>query len=476
MKKLVLASLSTSVLCLLSHPVFADESSNDNGAAIVASSSSVLPSQSHNASAKPLSDDQINYIKNQLSLQDTSKTSIGFYGLLQSNMTAYDTQRSNVPDFAPQHVRLGTKLSGGIASGQVELEWNGNQLDSAQSNSNIDPMTGGTLAASQSTNNTVVIRQGQLNLDAISIVDGDNTYVTTVSFGGIRVGGAQFIVPDISSVPNNFSRQDGAYIQEKLGIGKNLTLNLGFGAFNTLFVHRPDSGAYTGWDTSSAAVAPSLWGANSFKTQLAYVGNMSSTYNMSDTQNFQFNLYAGSQKNAPYSMGSGTTVLSRQDVSHIESSLSYNDTDLLGSKGVISGNGIDFFYEREANARAIDNTTSLNGYLDNSGVSAIYGAGISADSSPYLSSMLQKDDRLTYAIGFNLVTNNNQNQELQPGNITFQNFRVNQTSASIGYAVSQFEVALNGEYSSSDTNIFKDSDNNAVSKEFKSYITAAYVF
>ena len=98
MKKLVLTTLGLSLLPFVSNAAFAADEN------------------------KPFTQEQIDFIKNELAKKDPSTITTSFYSLIQLNANTSDTQRTNVPDFNPEHVRLGTKIKGGIASGQVEVE------------------------------------------------------------------------------------------------------------------------------------------------------------------------------------------------------------------------------------------------------------------------------------------------------------------------------------------------------------------
>lgn len=482
MRKLALTALSFSVFIIVS------AASAENNSKVVVSAPSNGSGDGANQAAKPFTQEQIDFIKNEIAKKDPTTTSATFYGLVQINANASDTQRSNVPDATPAHVRLGTKIKGGIASGQVEVELVGNQPSGSASKT--DPNTGTSLTSTPP-NDGIIIRQAQLNLDVINIVNSDNNYLTTVSFGGIRISGATYITPDITNDPSQYSRQDGVYVQEKASFGKTLIVNAGFGVFNTLFGMHPGNGAYNGWDNGVTLAQQSPWTSTSLNKSLAYVGTLSTTYNLDNARSFNASLYAGSQKNAPSTVNGDGTVVDTRDISHVEASLFYNDTKLLGSSGVISGNGVSLWYEREASARSQIAPSSSNGMVNDAEVAVLYGLGIGADSSPYLNGMLQKGDRLTYAASYNYVTNNFADTSAQsytpvpqttpptaPIFYLNQNYKLYQIAASIGYAVSTFEVALNAEYTKSDRPLFSDKNGNTNThpSEMKSYVTAAYVF
>ena len=85
--------------------------------------------------------------------------------------------------------------------------------------------------------------------------------------------------------------------------------------------------------------------------------------------------------------------------------------------------------------------------------------------------MIQKDDRLTYALSYASLNSTFGNVQ------TSVDYNLNQIAGSFGYAVNTFETAMNFEYDTADINAFSDSSqslnkNNAI----KTYLTAAYVF
>ena len=472
----------SSVLCFSNVALAA--SKDENLKSTLVASSSNLSTTGVDEAPAPLTKEQIEYIKKELSKKDTSDLTTKFYGFVQLNSNLIDTQRSNVPDAQPKHVRLGTKVKAGIASGQVEVELLGNQA--AGGTPKVDPASGVAIT-SPSMNNGVIIRQAQFNLDFINITDGEYTYLTRLSLGGIRLNGALFTTPDIANTPSWYSRQDGAYLIQKIGVGEKLIYEVGFGAFNNIFGELPYK-KYINWDKGASLAQQSPWMGYSLNSSLGYVGSFKTTYNFDDARKFNLTMFAGSQKDAPSLMNESGQAVNTRDISHVEGSLYYNDKNIFGSKGVLTANGVTFFYEKDAASRSHVVSTNSVGMVNDAQEADIYSLSIGADSDKFLSDMIQKGDRITYAVSYDLVTNKYDDTSAQsyipvtnPATTTpvaYQNvdFKVQQFAASIGYAVSKFELGLNAEYSKSDINLFTDSDKNAKDSEIKSYITAAYIF
>lgn len=501
MKKLILSTVGFSLFSLISNTVFAQDNADkketsDNAAQSQETKVAAAPSSPDTfpRSDTILSQQQLDQIKKAIEKKPVTENYVHAYGLLQGNMNTTDSQRTNVPDFSGAHARAGVLASGGIVSGQVEFEFVGNQSLYAQQK--IDPVSK-TPYTPASSNNTVVLRQAQLNMDVLKLKCPEVDAVTTVSLGGVRVGSAMAVAPDAANATSGFSRQDGIYLQEKLKFGKELNLNLGFAAVNTLFGTTPgiginDSGvlapAYSGWGGNSSITMQNFWLNNSLNPSLGYVMNFNGTYNVDDARSVNLVGYYGFQKNAPYST-IGTTVggssqkagnLSEaRDVNHTEASLLYNDTNVFGSQGILSGDGIALWYEREQNSKTMLVSGSLTqgynyigGSLDDAQVASLYGIGVGADSQKYLTNMLQADDRITGAAAYTLVTS-----ALGSAPATNQSYVVHQLAVSLGYAVNTFEVAFNFEYSGANTeSFFNDANGKSLNHETHSYLTALYVF
>jgi hypothetical protein len=423
---------------------------------------------------KPFSTDQLDYLNKEFNKHVSSYT---FYGLTQAQMNFADSQRNKPFDFAGQHLRLGVKTDGKLVNGQVELEF-------------VD------------TENPV-IRQAQVNFNIFRTFL-DNVYsVTSLSLGGVRIGGALSTAPDSANVPSQFSRQDGAYLEQSFEARSSFNLTLGLGLFNALFGNTPDIHRYMGWGENTGYLTKnSRWGfdSKSPNTNPAFVGSLNSTLNLSEVDFLIASLYAGVQKNAAVAYDTQGNAYQTRDVSHIEGSLVYNNTDFFGTKGIISANGMSVWYEREAYAKGVAttpnstyaNTLSMtdaaNADLMNSkssGVASLLGVGFAGDTSPYLTKIFRKNDRFTYAFAYTNVindvdyldsdaaTSSTTNYYAYP---TFKKYKVYQISTSLGYGIRNFETAINFEYSNSDSEIFTGTGNDKVFNEYKAYITAAYVF
>ncbi len=449
-------------------------------------SQTALAAGKTSSAQQPFTQEQIEFLKNELAKRNAFDTSFSFYGLVQVVENLSDTQRNNAPDFGGtgQHVRLGTKVSGGMASGQVEVELIGNQPTGASDG--IDPVSG-TVTSSTAQSNGIALRQAQINIDAVNVESGNNTFLTTVSLGGIRIGGAAFTAPDVANVPTQYARQDGMYLQEKISHDKKLDVTLAFGVFNTLFGQTPGNGTYSGWGGNSVVITqPSLWTGTSPNNHLAYLGSLNASYYIDANRTISGAFFYGTQKNAPSLLDAGANVINTRNASHMEGSVFYNDAKMFGTKGVLSVNGVSFWYEKENNSRSQLASTSTNGMVDDSETASLYGLGIAGDTSPFFGGMIQKGDRLTYAAAYSIVTNDFGNTSAQSYTIgegtehiaySNQNYSLYQIAASVGYAVNTFEVALNAEITHASESIFTNSNGSKPeSTEMKTYVTAAYVF
>ncbi|APJ04026.1 hypothetical protein [Silvanigrella aquatica] len=472
MKKFVFRSLTVSVLSLAGSAAFAQTNTNN----VDAKEQKVAIDSSATSGGTLFSQDQIDALKKEMEKKDVTENKITVGGLIQLNANTSDSQRSSSPDFAAQKIRLGVNVSGGIASGQIELQFVGNQ-QSTQTTSN-------SITSGDQGNGQVTIRRAQLNLDVLTLKGGQNTYTTTLSLGGIRMGGADGTAPDTAWTTNGFGRQDGAYLKETLEFGKAAKIELGAGAFNnintftvpTYLQSANNNSGFTGWKSSSSAIQAN-WGNTSFSQSVGFAGHLTANVNIDDDQSVTVKALYGTQGNAPSAQKSDGTLDSARDVSHTEASLVYNHGGIFGSKGVDSGNGIAVWYENDVAGRkksAASNNSGDFNYTtgtDDSQNTTLIGVSVAADSANYLTGMLQKGDRLTYALAY--ATFN-----AQFGSATTSpNYTASQISAAIGYAVNTFEIQFNYDIDSSDTNIFADSKGVVNKKDAqKSYFTALYAF
>lgn len=465
MKKSVLRSIAVSVLSLAGSATFAQEN-KDQKVAI----------DSSNATGTSLfSQEQIDALKKEMEKKDVTENKVTFAGVLQLNANTSDSQRSSSPDFSASKVRLGVNVSGGIATGQVEVQLNGNQ----QSTQTV----AGNTTSGDAGNGSVTLRRAQLNLDVLTIKGGQNTYTTTISLGGVRIGGADGTAPDVAWTTTGYSRQDGAYLKEALVFGKTANVEIGFGAFNNITaITNPtylgtSSSGYTGWGSQPLVTKQANWMSDSFSQSIGFAGHLAGTYNFDDNQSLAAKVFYGTQGDSPTDQDSSGNLTHAKDVTHIEASLVYNHAGILGSKGVISGNGISFWYENEDIGKSKTATANSSGdfnytaFVDDSQVVSLYGLGVAADSSNYLTDMLQKGDRLTYAASYTMMDTKFGNKAIS------SDYNISQIAASVGYAVNTFEAAFNFEYDDSDTTVFNDSNKHLKEKNaIKTYLTAAYVF
>ena len=388
------------------------------------------------------------------------------YGLVQFNANTNDSTRSNTPDFAANRVRFGMKVQGGIAEGRFEVQFNGNNVDGKS--------------------NLVIIRRADLSLKVLNIEHENVNYVTTVSIGGMRVGNTMSTAPDIAYIPNKYGRQDGVYIEELIDFKKQGKISIGAGAFNHIRALRQQSvsSGNANWLGSKGASINSNWMQESFSNSKGYLGKLDSTYFFSDNKKLNLIAIYGMQNDAPREQ-SPTGVLTKvNDLKHGEASLWYNDSNIFGDKGLLSDNGIALWYEREEIGKTKDAIPIGGGKFnyddsttyDDSQVFQLFGASVSGDTAKYLTNMMQKKDRLTYAASYSFVDVNFGNPVTTTG-VANPNYKTSQYAAYVGYAVNTFETGFNIAYYSSTENVFTDSNGNLnKNNALKGYLTAFYKF
>ncbi|WP_338635104.1 hypothetical protein [Spirobacillus cienkowskii] len=366
-------------------------------------------------------------------------------GNFQLNMNTSNSTASDKPDFAIDKARVKTKVAGGIASGELEVAFK----DS----------------------NAFDIRRAQLNLDALTLKSGDNTFTTTLSMGGIRIGGADLTAADITWAPQGYGRQDGAYLKETLALGKMANIELGAGLFNNITTYFVDSAVKGINDADNITKGKGK--------SLGLAAHVAATVNVDDNQSIGGKFYYGSQEKA-YTDAGKTKA---RDVSHMEASVVYNHASIFGNKGVLSTNGVSFWYEVDdakggmsAAATSATDTNIVYGTANNDTLkSTLMGFGIAGDTGAYLTGMLQKGDRLTYAASYAM-------NKLTDGDTTTTdlNYDKKQMAFSVGYAVSSFELAFNFEHVKNNKAIFSDKGKSADADKkdtmMRSYLTMAYQF
>jgi hypothetical protein len=387
------------------------------------------------------------------------KVTVG--GNFQLNMNTSDSARSNTfranettsaPDFGIDKARVKTKVAGGIASGEAEIDFKGGS--------------------------TFSLRRAQLNLDALTLKSGDNTFTTTLSMGGIRIGGADLTAADITWAPQGYSRQDGAYLKETLALGKMANIELGAGLFNTIntFVLGAASSPATSVGATSWNDANTV---NSVKGKgLGMAAHVAATVNVDDNQSIGAKFYYGAQEKVK----TAETTATARDLSHMEASVVYNHAGIFGSKGVLSTNGVSFWYEADElkggmaiTAADTDKSEAIFAPAGSDTVkSTLMGFGVAGDTGSYLTGMLQKGDRLTYAVSYAM------NKGTYGAAAATNDYDKKQMAFSVGYAVSSFELAFNLEHVKADKKVFADNgktaDANKKDTMMKSYLTMAYQF
>ncbi len=474
MKKSVLRSLTISALSLAGSTAFAQE----NKSTVENKEQKVALDAAGTTGGTLFSQDQIDALKKEMEKKDVTENKVTFAGIIQLNANTSDSQRVSTPDFTANKVRLGMNVSGGIASGQVEVQLRGNQ----QSTQTVTTAGTTQTTSGDNGNGAVTIRRAQLNLDVLTVKAGENTFTTTFSLGGIRIGNADATTPDAAWTTTGFGRQDGAYLKEAMAFGKKASVEVGFGAFNNIVAYANPaypgtSGSGYSW-AGDASTKQANWESTSFSQSIGFAGHLAANVNIDDNQSVALKGFFGTQGNSPTKQDSSGTLLEARDVTHVEASLVYNHAGIFGSKGVLSGNGFSIYYENEnfsktktATKNSSGDYNYTNSATDDSATAYLLGFALAADSSNYLTNMIQKGDRLTYAAAYAMANVNYSSSS------TSQNYNNGQITASVGYAVNTFETAFNFEYKTSNINSYTDSKGVLNQKNAtKTYITAAYVF
>ncbi|KAB8033245.1 hypothetical protein [Fluviispira multicolorata] len=462
MKRKVIRTLTISALSLVGSTAFAQETTVTNEGEKVAMDTG--PS----TGGSLISQEQIDALKKEVLKKDPTENLVKAYGLIQLNGNLYDSTRNTAPDFSAGKVRFGIQASGGIATGQFEVQFNGNQ-----------PKTLSSTSSTQG-DGAVTIRRAQLNLDVLNIKSGENTFLTTLSLGGIRIGGADSSAPDAAIATNGYARQDGAYIKETITLGKKFTSEVGVGLFNNISAFSPQNitnEPFKGVDDISNTIQTN-WGSKSFSRSVGFAGNAKVAYNFDDDKSLTGQFFYGEQANSPKSQNNDESLKTVRDVRHIEASMLYNDSAIFGSKGVIASNGVSVWYEGEVAGTTYNATANGDGFsyapvaVDDSTSSNLIGVGLSGDTGGYLTGMLQKGDRLTYGVSYAYL------ESLYANQANGSNYKLNQYAASVGYAVNTFEVALVADLKTADQVAFYDgTGRNKINKNAaSSYITAMYSF
>jgi hypothetical protein len=486
-KKSVLRSLTISALSLAGSTAFAQE----NKSTVENKEQKVALDAAGTTGGTSFSQDQIDALKKEMEKKDVTENKVTFAGIIQLNANTSDSQRVSTPDFTAGKVRLGVNVSGGIASGQVEVQLRGNQPATQTVASDTATTTNGVTTQTTSgdkVNGAVTIRRAQLNLDVLTVKAGENTFTTTLSLGGIRIGNADATTPDAAWTTTGFGRQDGAYLKEALAFGKKASVEVGFGAFNNIIAYANPgyttassgtSGSGYTWDASSSTKQAN-WEGSSFSQSIGFAGHLAANVNIDDNQSVALKGFFGTQGNSPTNQDSSGGLTQARDVTHVEASLVYNHAGIFGSKGNISGNGFSVYYENENFGKTKDATKNSSGDFnytnsaeigDDSHTAYLLGFALAADSSNYLTNMIQKGDRLTYAAAYAMANVNYSSSALS------QNYNNGQITASVGYAVNTFETAFNFEYKTSNINSYTDSKGVLNQKNAtKTYLTAAYSF
>ena len=147
---------------------------------------------------------------------------------------------------------------------------------------------------------------------------GENTFTTTLSLGGIRIGNADATTPDAVWTTTGFGRQDGAYLKEAMAFGKKASVEVGFGAFNNIVAYAnpvyPSTGNTTGgysW-SGSASTKQANWESTSFSQSIGFAGHLAANVNIDDEQSLALKGFFGTQGNSPTNQDSNGTLLKQE--------------------------------------------------------------------------------------------------------------------------------------------------------------------
>jgi hypothetical protein len=453
----------TSAFAVVGSPSFAYENTEvkDEDDKVLPQTQLLAFDASNTSGGNLFTQEQIDASKKEAEKKDSPKNIITTGGIVQFNLNTSSTTRANTPDFSANKVRLGVQVASGIASGQVELQFDGSQSGVGDGE--------------------VTIRRAQLNLDLLTMKNSSGAYTTTLSLGGIRVGGADNMGGDATWATTGNGRTDGVYLKETLEFHKTAKIELGAGFSNNMSVtaYKPQSAGFPGWADPSVNVGmPSSWMSPSLNKSRAILAHIRTNYSFTDDQTFNFATYYAKQNKSPVTQTPNNMLSTVRDLERIEMSGVYNHSGIFGDKGVLSANGVGVWFEQNKAARtqtAVPNNdgdyiytnTSVNDTTRNT----LLGVGLAGDTAHYFSSLAQKGDRLTYGISYALGDLSYDDQAYS------KRYNVSQFVSSVGYGVSSFEMALNVEYSGATAQVFTNSKGMLTNKNAaKTYLTAAYAF
>lgn len=513
---------------------------------VFSAGSEVLRGTSDQGTQRDLTADQINQVKELLYNQSLKEYSVNLYGLLQGNFNFVDSIRNNTPDFNVSHARLGVFAVEKNWSGKLEVEFVGNQpqvlFPSVPENTPI--------YLAQSGNNTVTVRQAQINFDFLHLTSAApgktgianqqgqptqsiltekpkapktegvstattpaasegttsqpestvpaentaianaqspeksvNTFVSRVSIGGIRVGGASATAPDAGNTPSGYSRQDGIYVTENMIFDKTDIFNLGFGVFNTLSTTNAGLyGTYQGWAAFPGTTTNFLGvlGVTSSTFSKAWLFNAGYTREFGDDRNIAVLGYYGFQNGAAVDTNQNGFATTVRNATHIEASIFYNDSKLFGEKALMTGNGFGFYFEQEVGSDQRNTGAAMpemgapppDGYNH-----LLYGISVGGDTGNYFSSIFRDADRFLYAASMTFVDAKFDNKSYS------DNYNLFQVAASAGYGYKSLETALVLAWTHSPQEPLTEFNYNSAvpdqfetDNQFKAYITAALIF
>ncbi len=298
----------------------------------------------------------------------------------------------------------------------------------------------------------------------------------------IRIIGAVGIAPLLTYTPSNYSRQDGFYLAENFNFGKNIEASVGGGIFNTLYTTTAGpSGSFLGWGCCYFGTTPnflSVLGVTASSFSKAFMFNVGFKQNFDEKQSLSLTGYYGFQNKAAVLTNPFGFAWTTRNVDHVEASAVYNNTGVFGSRALVTGNGVGFWFEDELGSNQAPTPDVPAGivYANNDGYNnLLYGVGIAGDTSVYFSNIIKDADRFLYGIAATYVVANFKESSWS------QDYTVTQVTGSFGYGYKTLELSLAASYATSPQKAFLKYNvstlvPSAMNNNFKTILSAALFF
>lgn len=392
----------------------------------------------------------------EASAEKAPEKKIDFSGILQGKVNLMDSRRSTTPDYSLSIPQLNVKVSEGIAKGQLDLRFTGN--DGSGSDGKEDKY-----------HNNVLIRKAEAGIDLPS--------KTGFRVGRVRPGNPAVWGADITTTLDGYGGMDGLMLKQEIPLGEGGKIKVAATLGNNLVVpssklarsdvYGEDTGFYPSFKKDKAMVASLdlelsgvkagfYYGAEKNQVKKNEAAKIETTPTAADPTKFETKSIPAKKTFA--------------DVTHLEASLGY-DMDGIGagvayqlittakeSEGSIDGKG-----------KVIRTTT----VTDKKKKESILSLGMNGDSTLFgVKDLVQTGDKLTYALSYAVSAT-------RAGGEKEADKDKNEVGLSFGYGVGAYNIDFNYAYTFSKAKQFTDKDESKADakKNFsKLYLNSVYNF